>query len=314
MVAAELSTRGIQVSSPLRPGGVRLLPEGTANHPRVAFAASVEENRSSIDIIEEIGRRLGEITRENERIKTVSAPLLGTGAGGLTYSTAASRLAAGFFTAADERAILVVSVRDPEILRVVSQALTASNRTVTHDAVRGFMEFQAERTESSTERAAVASSSGVPSKTAGKRDKVFISYSHKDREWLTRLRPHLRPLERDGALVWDDSRIQAGMPWKAEVEAALNSTKVAILLISADFLASDFIVDNELPPLLEAAKHDGATILSVIVRPCRFTKNEELSRFQAINDPTEPLVGMRAARREDMFVKVADAVEKALGS
>lgn len=244
----------------------------------------------------------------------MSAPLLGTGAGGLTYSTAASRIAAGFSTTAEERAILVISVLDPEALRVVSQALMASSRTVSHEAVHEFTQSQAEWIDSTMHSSSVAPSNGVPTTTGGKRTKVFISYSHKDREWLTRLRPHLRPLERDGAVVWDDSRIQAGTPWKAEIEAALASTKVAILLISADFLASDFIVNNELPPLLEAAKHDGATILSVIVRPCRFTQNTELSRFQAINDPAEPLVRMRAAKREDMFVKVADAVEKALGS
>ena len=65
--------------------------------------------------------------------------------------------------------------------------------------------------------------------------------------------------------------------------------KVAVLLVSADFLASDFIVDNELPPLLAAAELKGAVILSVIVSSCRFKQTETLSQFQVVNPPTQPL-------------------------
>jgi hypothetical protein len=60
---------------------------------------------------------------------------------------------------------------------------------------------------------------------------------------------------------------------------------VALLLVSTDFLASDFIRKGELPPLLKAAENDGASILSLILKPCLFTMNKKLSKFQTINDP-----------------------------
>lgn len=107
------------------------------------------------------------------------------------------------------------------------------------------------------------------------RQSVFISYSHRDREWLDRLNVHLRPLVREGALVvWDDTKIPSGAAWEREIETALATAKVAILLISADFLASDFVAGSEIPPLLAAARDDGAIILPLIVSPSRFSHTD----------------------------------------
>src|SRR5438067_632555 len=79
------------------------------------------------------------------------------------------------------------------------------------------------------------------------RSGVFISYSHEDKEWLDRVQVHLKPLERDHAIsVWSDKQIQAGSRWRQEIERALQKTRIAVLLISADFLASDFIANDEL--------------------------------------------------------------------
>ena len=81
-----------------------------------------------------------------------------------------------------------------------------------------------------------------------KKHKIFISYNHADIAILERVQIHLKPLEKMNLIdIWDDTRIKAGEKWKDEVEKALEQASIAILLISADFLASDFIVENELP-------------------------------------------------------------------
>jgi hypothetical protein len=146
------------------------------------------------------------------------------------------------------------------------------------------------------------------------RNQVFISYSHKDKKWLERLQTHLGPLARAGLKFWDDTKIKPGAVWREEIKRALDSAKAAVLLVSADFLASDFIDKNELPPLLDAAEKEGAKILSIIVSPCRFSETESLSRFQSMNPPSYPLTGMGRDAQEDVFYRTSKAVEDALKS
>jgi internalin A len=87
---------------------------------------------------------------------------------------------------------------------------------------------------------------------------IFISYSHADKKWLSELRKFLKPLERTNQVsLWDDSIIQPGDTWKDEISRALANAKVALLLVTQDFIASDLIHLKELPPLLEGAKTRG---------------------------------------------------------
>src|SRR5215813_4630980 len=149
--------------------------------------------------------------------------------------------------------------------------------------------------------------------SAEERKKVFVSYSHRDREWLERLQVHLRPLERRGLVeLWDDTKIRPGDEWRKGIGAALDSAKVAVLLISADFLASDFIVENELPPLLAAAEKDGVLILPLILKPSLFNETESLSKFQAVNPSSKPLINLPPGEQEEYLVRLSKAVLNAM--
>jgi hypothetical protein len=144
------------------------------------------------------------------------------------------------------------------------------------------------------------------------RTKVFISYSHRDRKYLDRLLVHLSPLAETGqADVWADTRLQPGTVWLEEIRDALATTKVAILLVSPDFLASRFIANEELPPLLKAAEQEGVLILLVIVGQCRerFLRTPSLAQFQAINDPTQPLVKLKGEQRDYIWDRLTVRVE-----
>ncbi len=88
---------------------------------------------------------------------------------------------------------------------------------------------------------------------------IFISYSHKDEVWKDRLRPHLQALELDDRIVvWDDRKIDAGDTWYPEIKDAINRARVAVCLISADFLASKFCVKEEIPAFLQRQRIAGS--------------------------------------------------------
>jgi hypothetical protein len=145
------------------------------------------------------------------------------------------------------------------------------------------------------------------------RIKVFISYSQANKEWLERLNRHLKPLVREGRLeCWDDTHIQPADDWKQEIQNALDTAQVAVLLISADFFASDFIDETELPPLLDAAKAKGVRILPVIISASRFARNPDLARFQAVNPPNRPLDEMPPAEQEKVLDRLAHTIESIL--
>lgn len=163
------------------------------------------------------------------------------------------------------------------------------------EALKQPARFRAERTARARER----------------RQNVFVSYSHSDVEYLDRLLVHLKPLEKDGLLeLWVDTRLRAGDKWKKEIEKALQRSTVAVLLVSADFLASEFITDNELPPLLKNAEEQGTRVIPLIVKPCRFTRDKSLKGFQAVNDPKKALILLQPGLQELIYDQVASEIER----
>lgn len=147
---------------------------------------------------------------------------------------------------------------------------------------------------------------------ADKRRIVFVSYSHKDKEWLERIRVHLKPVERESIELWDDTRIKAGMHWREAISLALDQASAAVLLVSANFLASDFCMDQEVMRLLERARDNGVRILPVIISPCQFA-NTHLAAFQAVNPPSRTLKEMRRPEQERVLTALAAAVADSVG-
>ncbi len=109
---------------------------------------------------------------------------------------------------------------------------------------------------------------------------VFISYSHMDEDWKDRLVSHLGVLQHEGLLdLWDDRRIGGGEDWYEKIQEAMTKASVAILLVSANFLTSKFILEEEVSRLMEHREKEGMRIFPIIAKPCAWNQVKWLSRM-----------------------------------
>jgi hypothetical protein len=141
---------------------------------------------------------------------------------------------------------------------------------------------------------------------------VFISYSHKDTKWLEKLKQFLRPLEEQELIrVWDDSEIRPGSPWLAEIRKALESARVAVFLVTQNFLDSPFIRDEELPELVDAAENRGCLIFWIAVSSATI-EDSPLAKFQGAISPSRPLDLMSEPEQnkelKEIYLKMKAAV------
>lgn len=138
---------------------------------------------------------------------------------------------------------------------------------------------------------------------------VFISYSHKDEAMKDRLVTHLGVLQQEGLLdLWDDRRIGAGEDWYPEIEDAMKRASVTILLVSADFLTSKFILNEEVPRLLERQDKEGLRIFPVIIRPCAWNEVKWLAKMQLRPKNGKPLSTKKKHQIETDLTSIAKEV------
>ena len=112
---------------------------------------------------------------------------------------------------------------------------------------------------------------------------VFISYSRKDRQWKERVSTFMRCMQIQNLFdyaTWDDGEIKPSEDWRNHIVAAIDNCKVAVLLVSPDFLSSEFITEQEIPHLLRLREEGQVAVLPLIVRPCAWEVVEWLAEIQ----------------------------------
>jgi predicted RecA/RadA family phage recombinase len=139
---------------------------------------------------------------------------------------------------------------------------------------------------------------------------VFFSYSHKDEELRDELEKHLSILRRQGVITgWHDRRIGAGKEWEGEIDEHLNTADVILLLISADFLASDYCYDKEMRRALERHDAGEARVIPVILRPVDW-EGASFGKLQALPKDAKPVTDW--PNRDKAFLDIARGIRTAV--
>lgn len=111
---------------------------------------------------------------------------------------------------------------------------------------------------------------------------LFLSYSHKDERFRDELETHLSPLKRkNGVTCWHDRRITAGAEWLGQIDEHLESARVILLLVSPDFMASDYCYDREVKRALERHEAKTARVIPVLLRPV-YWESSPFAKLQAL--------------------------------
>ncbi len=138
---------------------------------------------------------------------------------------------------------------------------------------------------------------------------VFISYSHKDEVWKDALKPHLKMLEQVGYIVlWDDRKIDTGGEWEKEIRAHMKKAAVVVCLISANYLASDFVTKEEVPFLLERKEKEGMPILPILIKPCAWKAVPWLKKLQMRPTDNQSLAIHFKDKEDEIFTQVAEQI------
>jgi hypothetical protein len=144
----------------------------------------------------------------------------------------------------------------------------------------------------------------------GKSLEVFYSYSHKDEKLREQLESHLALLKRQAVIAgWHDRKIGAGTEWKGQIDQHMNSASVILLLVSNDFIASDYCYDIEMRRALERHEAKEARVIPVILRPVDW-QSAPFAKLQALPKDGKPVT--KWSNRDEAFVNIAQGIREAV--
>ncbi len=139
---------------------------------------------------------------------------------------------------------------------------------------------------------------------------VFISYAHEDQALLKELEKHLATLRRQNIIAsWYDGDITPGEEWKPQIMEHLNSAQIILLLVSADFINSDFCYSIEMEHALARQDADQARVIPIILRPVDW-KAAPFAKLQALPSGGKPVT--RWTTHDDAFLDVVQGIRKAI--
>jgi len=146
-----------------------------------------------------------------------------------------------------------------------------------------------------------------------KTNKIFISYSHKDEEWLRKIYNYLKPLKHNNLKIWyDKEKIKTGDDWKNTILKNIDDAHMAICLVSKNFLKSDFIRENEIPAICKMKESNGLTIFPILIEECEWNYVDWLKKIQMFTFENAPLNTVTEDQEEVLTDKLLKEISNKL--
>ncbi len=137
---------------------------------------------------------------------------------------------------------------------------------------------------------------------------IFCCYARTDQSLLNALKRHLFPLERQGLItLWNDTDISPGANWEKEIEKHLNSAQIILLLVSPDFIASEYCYSKEMLRAMERHEAGEAHVVPIILRPVLW-ENTPFGQLQALPTDAKPLSGHTWHNLDEALFDVAKGI------
>src|SRR5947209_3580429 len=136
---------------------------------------------------------------------------------------------------------------------------------------------------------------------------IFFCYAHEDEDLLNKLKRHLWPLQRQGLIdVWHDRDISAGTEWEREISQHLNAAQVILLLVSPDFMYSEYCYGVEMKRAIERHQRGEARVIPIIVRPVYW--QGILGHLQALPTDAKPVMSALWYNVDEAFFDVTEGI------
>jgi signal transduction histidine kinase len=137
---------------------------------------------------------------------------------------------------------------------------------------------------------------------------IFCCYARKDQPFLNDLRAHLIPLQRQDLIkIWADTDIGAGTEWEGEIERHLDTANIVLLLVSPDFMVSDYCYSKELKRAMERHERGNVRVIPIILRPTMW-KRAPFGKLQALPNGAIPVTSWN--NRDEAFISIAEDIRK----
>jgi hypothetical protein len=133
--------------------------------------------------------------------------------------------------------------------------------------------------------------------------KIFICYSHEDKDWVDKLASYLEPLQHKDIYFWYDEKIRTGDIWPLEIQTTIETSHLIICLISNNFLASDFIRTKEIPAIQERQK-EGITVFPILLEDCMWQLMDWLKDIQLYSHNGKPLDSLNENDLKKKFMEI----------